>query len=150
MNVTRISLIVVAARQPAVLVTDEQLTVAVEESAWLSLADVIICPDARPRDADGPRALLARYPGCMVVAASRPEGGCVIATRDRQMAEFAETRGQGRADPWLLGPVAHAWMVLGRPLRDLPDALLRLLVVARMKACRDADERHRHAARRAP
>ncbi|MEV5411263.1 hypothetical protein AB0K60_20775 [Thermopolyspora sp. NPDC052614] len=122
MNLTRVHIRVRLRDRTITSAADEHLAVAGHEARWLPAADVIICSEPSRRPAEDVHALLAAYPGSLVVAVGAPDGGCVVGTRDGQLSVF---RG---ADPATLGSIAHAWTLSGGRLDELRGALIRATI----------------------
>jgi hypothetical protein len=112
MRLIRVDLTVRLPGRTVLTAHDEHLVAAGDEVPWSAIADVIICTDTSNRAITRVRALLARHPGCLVVAARDPGGRCVIGTRDGRIIEFTA------GDPATLGSVTHAWLLTGLPLGD--------------------------------
>ncbi|MEV6984683.1 hypothetical protein AB0M95_25960 [Sphaerisporangium sp. NPDC051017] len=98
-----------------VVVADEHVCVTSAEQHRLAVADVIIGLDL---GAGTVRDLLDRHPGCLVAARPRPDGTCIVGTRDGQVSVFATRK------PWVVAAAAHAWTVAGRRLAALSTATI--------------------------
>ncbi|WP_147268641.1 hypothetical protein [Sphaerisporangium album] len=98
-----------------VVVADEHVCVTSAERDRLAVADVIVGLDP---GAETVQDMLRRHPGCLVAVRPRPDGRCVVGTRDGQVAVFATP------EPWAVAAAAHAWTVAGRRLDTLGTATL--------------------------
>ncbi len=104
------------------VIVDEHLSAMAWETPCLPLADVIVCPaSSSPADAAEP---LRRHPGCLIIEQPLTGGGQVIATRSGSL--ICPTR----HPTGILGSVAHAWLVAGGRLADLPHLPISLLTPA--------------------
>lgn len=110
MRLTRVDITVRVLGRTVLTATDEHLVAAGDEVPWSAVADVITCTDTSRQAITRVRALLARHPGCLVVAARDVDGRCVIGTRDGRIIGFTA------GDPAVLGSIAHAWLSTGLPL----------------------------------
>lgn len=110
MRRTRVGVHVRLPDRTVVSAVDEHLVAAGDEVPWPAVADVITCADVSRPAIVRVRTLLARHPGCLVVAARDADGRCVLGTRDGRIVEFPA------GDPATLGSITHAWLLAGRML----------------------------------